>query len=329
MRTRTILATGFSTVLALLLTLPTCSGQVSGNIHGVLRVDYGDPPQQRVLIKLQLHGQVVSSAYPDAQGRFEFDALDLNYYHLIIEHQDYYPVDELLQGNAVEVNLVPRTSPPREDPLPKEVSGSNPHIVDLNEYTKHFPKNAIQEYRRGLKAQKHGKDRAAIRHYEKTIEIAPDFYPALNNLGGLYLSDGDFAAAQREFERALQNNRNAPEPYFNLAYINLLRKNYGRAEQDTRQGLQRQPRSAFGQFVLGATLSRTGRQKEAEQAFLQSLELDHTISKAHLELVCIFLTQQRTKEAIEHLKLFLKIAPNDFLALKAQALLARLQTSTH
>jgi tetratricopeptide (TPR) repeat protein len=329
MSTITTLATAFSTALALLVALPACSAQVSGNVHGVLRVDHGDPPQQRVLIELQLRGQVVSSAYPDAQGRFEFDALDLNYYHLVIEHQDYYPVDELLQYNTVEVNLVPRTAVPEPDPLPKEVSGSNPHIVDLSEYTRHFPKNAIQEYRRGLKAEKHGKGRAAIKHYEKAIAIAPDFYPARNNLGCLYLSDGDFAAAQQEFERAIQSNRNAPEPYFNLAYIHLLKKDYAQAEQGTRQGLQRQPRSAFGQFVLGATLSRTGRQQEAEQALLQSLALDRSISKAHLELVYIFLLQQRTKEAMEHLKLFLKIAPNDFLAPKAQALLARLQTSTH
>lgn len=179
---------------------------------------------------------MVSSTYADAQGRFEFDGLDLNYYHLIIEHQDYYPVDELLQQNTVEVHLVPRTSVPQKDPLPTEISGSNPHIVDLSEYTRHFPKGAIQEYRKGLKAEKHGKARAAIRHYEKATELAPDFYPAHNNLGCLYLSDGDFAAAQRELQQAIQNNPNAFEPYFNLAYIHLLRKDYARAEQETRQG---------------------------------------------------------------------------------------------
>jgi cytochrome c-type biogenesis protein CcmH/NrfG len=107
----------------------------------------------------------------------------------------------------------------------------------------------------------------------------------------------------------------------------LLSKNYAEAESQARLGLQKQPNSGFGQFVLGASLARSHKLSEAEQALRRALELDPSIHKAHLELVSIFLAQDRAKDAISELQLFLKAAPNDPLAGKAQEVLARLQNS--
>ncbi len=70
---------------------------------------------------------------------------------------------------------------------------------------------------------------------------------------------------------------------------------------------------------------RTGDPARAERLLRESLDIDSTMSKSHLELVNIYLRQNRKEEAILELQTFLKSSPTDPFALKAQEVLSRLQ----
>lgn len=56
----------------------------------------------------------------------------------------------------------------------------------------------------------------AIRLYKKALEIAPDFYDAWNNLGGLYGGQGDYQAAYEHYLKARECSPQKPNPVFGL-----------------------------------------------------------------------------------------------------------------
>lgn len=304
-----------------------------GTVIGRIRVARGDFPTRPLLVELQLRGATVDSVYADDQGRFAFHGLSSNPYRVIIRDDAYYPVDE--QANLdiaisaqvmVQVTLIPREDK-NKDPVPDRVNGSNPFLVDPKEYNRHFPKNAVKEFKKGTEADQQGKRDEAIRHYQAALTLAPDYYPAHNNLGSDYLSKADFKAAQNQFEEAIRLNQNDAQAYFNLGNVLILCQRYQEAEHALQEGIKRRPDSAFGQFLFGALYSRTGRAAEAERSLHEALQLDPMMSQAHLQLVNLYLQEKRTRDAIRELKAYLRAFPDAPFGPKARETLKKLQSS--
>jgi tetratricopeptide (TPR) repeat protein len=221
------------------------------------------------------------------------------------------------------ITLNPRT-PAKSNGIGR-VPGSNPHVVDLSEYTRKFPKKAVKEYEKGLEAVSKNNAEDAIGHFQKCLELAADFYPAHNELGRAYLAKSDFGAAQQEFEEAIRLNQSDAEAHLNLGNVFLLTKKYSEALKNVEEGLRRDPNSGLGKFILGSAYEHLGRPREAEQALHEALQLDPGLSKVHLELVNLYLAEQKKIQASAELKAFLKDFPADPLAPKARQLLNRLQ----
>jgi len=302
-----------------------------GKIIGNVRVVRGDFPAHPVLISLEMRGSPIGSAYCDDQGRFGFYSLVPNEYRVVINDDAYEPVSETAEVNPATspVNFVQFTLTPRptskKDPLPERVEGSNPYLVDPEEYYRQFPKKTVKEFEKGVDADQHGKPDEAIEHYLKALSYSPDFYPAHNNLGSAYLAQQNFAEAQSQFEAAMKLNQNDAQAYFNLANVLLLTQHYPAAEHEIEQGLQRRPDSAFGHFLQGSLYSRTSRPELAENSLHSALQLDPKMSEAYLQLVNLYLQQKRQPEAISELKVYLKAFPDSPFSPKARDLLKRLE----
>jgi tetratricopeptide (TPR) repeat protein len=315
----------------LLLSAVSVRCQQQGSIVGELHVARGDFPG-RVLVELQLHGAPITTQYSDEQGRFSFSSLTNNLYHLVIRDERFYPVDEravldlsISSIKMVQINLIPRDKGQKAQLKPQK--GGNPYMVDPEEYRRHFPKSALKEFDKGVEADAKGKRDEAIRHYEKAISLAGNFYPAHNNLGSDYLSKSDFQAAQAQFEEAIRLNQSDAQAHLNLANLFLTIKQYPQALDSVQEGLKREPNSPLGQFLLGSICARMGKFADAERALRQALNLDPKMSRVHLELVNLYLSQQKNPEATAELKLFLNDSPGDPLAPKARELLNKLEPS--
>jgi len=319
-------------LVSLLLPPPALRAQQSGvgSIIGELHVSRGDFPG-RIFVELQLRGATLASVYSDDEGKLGFYGLGSNPYHVVIHDERFYPVDQLVvldtsisAMSMAQISLTTR-EPVKREPLPNREPGSNPYLIDQAEYRRHFPKNAIKEFDKAVEADKNQKRDEAIRHYEKSILLTPDFYPAHNNLGSDYLSKADFVGAERQFKEVLRVNQNDSQAYFNLGNVLTLTNRFAEAENVLQQGLQKQPDSAFGHFLLGSLYSRTGRGHEAERNLQDALQLDPTMPQVYLQLVNLYLQQQRSKDASAELRTFLRLFPNDGLATRAKGVLERLE----
>ena len=305
--------------------------QQYGGISGEIHVARGDFPG-RVLVELRLRGAAIASVYSDEQGKFGFTGLEANPYHVVIVDDRFYPVDQLVVVDPsiiaitrAQIIVTPRESPKTQLQQPR-ISGSNPYLVDLSEYKQRFPKNALKEFDRGVESDANRKPDDAIRHHEKAISLAPDFYPAHNNLGSDYLSKSNFTGAEKEFREAIRLNQSDSQAYFNLGNLLVLTKQYVQAETALHDGLQRRPDSAFGHFILGSLYTRTGHFPEAERNLNQALQLDPALSQTYLQFVNLYLQQNRRPEAIAKLRDFLHTFPDSPLVPKARQVMKKLQS---
>jgi len=311
------------TLLAQLETLGTIAGQI--------RVAPGDVPSHQVLVELRLHGATVNSTYCDERGQFSFGALTPNPYRVVINDDAYYPVDVQATVNPetpntiVQIFLQPREETKKDDPTRPRPSGANPFLANAGDYNKQFPKKALKEYERGLDAERKGKRDEAITHYLDALKIAPDYYPAHNNLGALYVGKSDFKSAEKQFDDAIQLDQNDAQAYFNLGNVLLMTRRYAESEIALSSGLQRRPDSAFGRFLEGCLYERTARFAQADASLHRAVELDPAMWQAQLQIANLYLQQNRREEAIAQLETFLKSFPSVPAAAKAKEVLQKLQ----
>src|ERR1700756_5603575 len=128
--------------LFLLTTVATAAwpqGNVStASIIGIPRVLRGTFPVP-VLVNLQLHGGTIASAYADNEGRFSFNFLYANGYHVVINGDNYMPVDvkvevrpEVLSVNMLQLTLVPRE--------PNSTVSTGTYVVSSSDFAHKYPK---------------------------------------------------------------------------------------------------------------------------------------------------------------------------------------------
>jgi tetratricopeptide (TPR) repeat protein len=284
------------------------------------------------MVELQLHGSPINSEYTDEQGKFGFGPVTNNVYHIIINDERFYPVDQRVMVDlsisavtTVQITLMPREETSKQTAA-GQMTGGNPYIIDLSEYKRHFPKSAVKEFDKGVDADKDHRTDDAIRHYEKAISEAPEFYPARNNLGSDYLAKSDFPDAQKQFEEAIRLNKDDSQAYFNLGNVLSLSGKLAEAEKALKGGLQKRPDSAFGHFLLGSLYSRAGVKVEAERNLQDALKLDPNMPQAYLQLVNLYLQEKRDAEAITELQAFLHAFPDGPFTPKAKQVLKKLQS---
>ena len=303
-----------------------------GNIVGEIGIARLGLPNKQILVSLQSRAADVNSVYSDGQGRFGFYSLPGGAYTIVIQDDDYEPANEQVILNLAvsttafaRITLTPRFSKETKTKTSR-VAGGNSGVVDPAELRRNFPKKAVKEYEKGLQASPHDPDSAAL-HFQKSIQLSPDFFPAHNELGRIFLARSDFDGAEKEFLAAARFNQSDAQAHLNLANVYLLTKKYDDALKQVEDGLRKDPNSAVGNFVLGSVYERTGKFPEAERALRHALESDSSMSKVRLELVNLYLRQSKKEEASLELRAFLKASPNDPLAPKAREVLGKL-TST-
>lgn len=310
--------------------------QVEGNIVGHIRMQRGDSPPERVMVTLEVRGAPMDSVYCDSSGTFGFHSLQPNPYYVVVDDEKYEPIRKLVVMDATQMSpsvfvdliLVPKRSANPDADAPATSKGSNPDIIDVREYSARFPKKAVNEFEKGLIADGRGKRDDAIRHYQKAVEIAPEFYLAHNNLGSDYQSKSDFPDALKEFQRVVQLNQSDATAYFNMSNVCMLTNKLPEAQQFLNEGLRRQPDSALGQFLLGSLQMRLRKLPEAEVALLRAIELSPTMAQARLQLVNLFLQEGRRDAAESQLRDFIEKLPSSPFIVQAKQVLQKLKAAS-
>ncbi len=288
-------------------------GVITGRITGIR----GQP--QSLLVRLMAEGEIpAGEMYTDSNGTFSFRGLPNGTYWVEAQASGYQPVRQtvvldLRTNPRVVVNL-------SLEPVNSETKGgeetiagsSGNHILKANGPAPSFDGKALSEFKKGNKLQQEGKFAAATDHYLRALKVSPNFYPALNNLGAIYLRQKDVARAKQAFLRSLELNAEDGEAYVNLGHALYEEGQYRAAIERLEEGLKRSPRSAVGHFFLGSAWLKLGELEKAERGLKLAYSLDPAgMASAELQLANLYLRRHDLEAACAALESYLKANPSD------------------
>jgi tetratricopeptide (TPR) repeat protein len=155
-----------------------------------------------------------------------------------------------------------------------------------------------------------GRPAEAIAHYQKALEINPDFAEAHNNLGTALLNQGRLEEASEHYHQALDKDPAFAEAHNNLGILLTKQGRTAEAIEQYRKAIELNPNRAEFYNNLGNLLAKQNQTDEAIEQFQKALEVEPDYAKAHYNLANIFIAQGRWDEAIEHYQRALKQMPD-------------------
>jgi len=187
-------------------------------------------------------------------------------------------------------------------------------LVDLAEFDANIPDEARQAYEAAIRSFKEGQRDDAIRGLEHALEIYPNYFRALNDLGVIYMKMNKLDDATRMFERASKIAPRVYHPRLNLGIILTRRGKYKEAAA-LLDALYRENQSISEvRIALGDVLIALNRLDEAEP-HLRSALLDSRLDRgaagnAHYQLGLLFNKKQKYDSAVIELSQAVQSIPN-------------------
>lgn len=328
---------GFAKAPALLLCLALWPGLLVAQQHreNIIRGKIVGPDGRgvEVLVNLQTEGgYVVSTVRSNGEGHFDFRDVHYGSYTVVVDDPSYRRAEahaqimDLVPVAEVYITLQPRG--PSVKNTPDFDSGSS--TVSVKELKTKFPKKAVKEYEKGNENLQRGDAKDAVPHYEKALQIAPNMYPVLNNLGDAYLQTHRMDLAEATFEKALAADPGAAQPLVNLGHVYYETRKYDLAEKFLLRSLERDPQSSLALFFLGLTYAHTGKREAAIENLQKSLIGGNPrVAQAHLILAQLFMNSREYSKARQHLEAYLKLRPQDPQADHIRAVLKKLKTESN
>jgi protein O-mannosyl-transferase len=155
-----------------------------------------------------------------------------------------------------------------------------------------------------------GHIKEAIEHYQKAIQIDPNYAEAQNNLGAALAAEGRFDEAIENYHKAIQISPNFAYALNNLGMALAARGQFDDAIENYRKAIQISPNFADALDNLGAALTVKGRSDEALGYYRQALAIDPNLAGAHNNLGILLAKQGRTAEAIEYYQRAIELNPS-------------------
>ena len=152
-------------------------------------------------------------------------------------------------------------------------------------------------------------DEAAI-HFQKALEIQPNYAEARNNLGNVFFQKGRVDEAVAHYQKALEINPKLALAQYNLGVAFLQSGWVPEAVGHFQGALEIEPDFAKAHYNLGIAFVQLGRVSEALVHYKKALEINRNYAEAEYNLGIALLQIGRLNEAVSHYNKALIINPN-------------------
>jgi protein O-mannosyl-transferase len=162
----------------------------------------------------------------------------------------------------------------------------------------------------GLILLQSGKTREAIEHFQRALQLKPDYADAHYNLGIAFAQTDRIEDAINQYEQALRLAPDSAETHNNLG---IALKQVGRLDDAIshyEQALRITPNDAEVHYNLATTLRQVGKNNEAIVHFEQAVRINPDFVGAHYNLGAALVKAGRTEEAIQQFEQALRLKPD-------------------
>jgi len=248
------------------------------------RVFFPDNLEVRVVrVTLESPDIGTRSTVTDQDGVFFFNNLQPNVYRITVEGRtDYTTYRESIQ---IESALVSKMVVHLQY---KRGAGPLAGISDP----------AVQLFQKGLDASSKNNTAAAIEHLKQAVALQPTFGLAQNELGMVYLKQGDFASAVASFIEAEKNLPKFASPFLNHGIALVQQKKFTEARSPLQDALKRDSKLAAAHLYLGIAAIGLKELDNAEKELLAAAKTGgDSVARAHYYLGGIYLARKDNKKA--------------------------------
>jgi tetratricopeptide (TPR) repeat protein len=295
----------------------------SSSISGVVIGSDGAPvPDVRVEIRNDQTSRVVTSAYTNNSGTFEFSNLPLAPYDVAATRGMAESHEHLALGD-LGVNLRIRLG--TTNPAAAQADGHA--TVSVAEYK--VPQKARDAFHKAEEALAKNRSEEVSKYLSKALDVYPDYAPALTLRGIMSLDGAKPEAAINDFDKAIHS-----DPGYALAYtamaagLNQLRK-FDDAVRSAERAITLAPRSWQSYFEMAKSYVGKSDYQHALQQLSKAQELLPTdYAPIHLVRAHAMLALKDYSDAIDELQAFLKLAPQDPNSAEARETLEKVKAYT-
>ena len=168
-----------------------------------------------------------------------------------------------------------------------------------------LPPKAVRELELSEKANLSGDWRGSATHLEKVLAIDPQYWPAHDKLGSLYVILHEYDRAVGEFKKASASEPLSAKPLNHLSATLFLMGRYSEVESVARASLEVDPAQTETRYILGCALDAQGRftTETVEQLRLSGAQ----IPNARLVLADVLYRKGALQEAAAELRAYLEV----------------------
>ena len=178
-----------------------------------------------------------------------------------------------------------------------------------NVFIQEVPATARAEYQRAVKLFQAQKNDAGLAALNKSIQLFPDYFDALETLGIQFVKNGSFTLALPLLQRAIAINPRAAKSFYSLGVAHLKINQYKEAIESLNKAAEFDITNANTQMMLGISYGYNHQLAEAETAFKRALQLGgEAVAEAHFYLAGVYDKQNRFDVAADELEVYLKQA---------------------
>jgi Tfp pilus assembly protein PilF len=291
-------------------------------LRGEVRLASPQKPR-RLVAYVALFGNTLpysEQTWTDFSGKFKFKNLPAGSYSLYVEIR-----------RRGEKRLTVEVSPSLADrkgriyqvvtvqPSASLTSRQRPDVISVRELS--IPDKVRSLYVDAEKKLSKGQIEQGIARLERAVNLAPHFVAAINRLGTVFHMRKEFRKAEQYFREALQKDPKAYAPLVNLGGTLLALGRPEEALEINQRAVAARPMDALANAQLGLSYVNLEQDDKAVGFLIRTKQLDPVhFTYPQLALAHIYHRQKKLALALEELKEFVKLHPDD-----AQAKLIRKQ----
>ena len=149
----------------------------------------------------------------------------------------------------------------------------------------------------------------AAAHFEKALQIDPNFYDGLVVMGVTRAHQGRLPEAMEYFRAAIRSQPDVPKARVQLAHALWQEKRDEAALEEMRRASQLAPKDADIQADFGLALAMVGTIPEAIEQLHEALRLNPNSAETHNNLGLALLTSGKARESIPEFEVALRLKP--------------------
>ncbi len=171
------------------------------------------------------------------------------------------------------------------------------------------PDSMIARLMRGETYRQRGEFSSAVRDLTEAAALDPTAPRPLELLGDAHAAMGQHAAAAADYERSLRLDDRAPRVVYKLGLARYRNGTIPEAIDALRRAVSLDDRLPQAHYLLGVCLRDRRPREQAERELLRAVELEPTLAAAREELVTLYTTSGRQRQAIEQLEALSALEP--------------------